>query len=100
MKVSCGVRGVFSASHKDPLTGAVHGHDYEVVAWFAGEPLRRFEVLRETLNTVLRAWDHTVLPDELWSAEAIGKALLGLLDGLVEVEINRPAIGHFVRVAS
>lgn len=97
VRVLNGVRGVFSASHTDPMTGQMHGHDYEVIAHFNGDPLRRFEVLRETLNAVLAAWDHTVMPEELWSAEAIGKALIQLLD-LRKVEVNRPAIGHFVTV--
>lgn len=98
MSVLTGVRGVFSASHKDPMTQALHGHDYEVVAWFKGEPFRDFGVLRETLGAVLTAWDHTTLSDELWSAEAIGKALMAVLD-IEAVEVNRPAIGHFVKMS-
>lgn len=92
-----GVRGHFSASHKDPMTQQLHGHDYEIIAYWPSEPFRHFDVLRETLNTVLRAWDHTVMPDELWSAEEIGKALIGTL-GLAKVQVNRPVIGHFVEI--
>lgn len=96
MSITASVRAVFSAAHRDPQTGAMHGHDYEVIATFPGEPLRRFEVMQERLRQTLTAMEHTELPPELWSAEALAPAIAGLLGDAVKVEVNRPWLGHFV----
>ena len=97
MSVTTAVRGVFSAAHRDPLNGAMHGHDYEVIAHFGGEPLRRFEVLQETLRQTLSGFvDHVELPPDRWSAEALAPLIGGLLGGCIRLEINRPWLGHFV----
>ncbi len=95
MGVTTAVRCVFSAAHADPLTGAQHGHDYEVIATFPGDELRRFEVLQERLRGILRAFDHRVLADDLWSAESLAKALGSVLGDAIQVQVNRPWLGHF-----
>ena len=83
-----GVGCVFSAAHHPPEGGDVHGHSYEVVAWFnAGEDAR---TLQAQLAAAVHPLDHTVLPPELASGEAIAEHLGRSLDGCVEVEIRRP----------
>jgi 6-pyruvoyl-tetrahydropterin synthase len=99
MIITTAVRSIFSASHRDPLTGAMHGHDYEVIGHYAGEPLRRFEVLKEHQDQVLKALDHTVLADDQWSAEALAPILFHLFSDPIKVEVNRPWLGHFVTAA-
>lgn len=81
----------FCAAHRDPLNGQIHGHTWDVTADWAGEPWRDARVLQQTLKTVLAAWDHTELPAELHSGEALSKALLALLTDCVRVDISRPA---------
>jgi hypothetical protein len=83
-----GIGGVISAAHTTP-DGGIHGHSYEIVAWFRHG--HDAEALRRHLQVVLDKLDHRQLPDEIrWGeelAEHIGKAL----PGCIEVEVNRPA---------
>ena len=82
-----GVGGVFSASHRSP-EGVLHGHSYEVWAWFAqGEDARRLHAL---LDEVLKALDHTHLSDELAWGEALAEHIAKQLPGCREVEVKRP----------
>jgi len=87
---------VFSAAHRDPQTGALHGHDYQVTATFPGEPLRRFEVLQVKLRETLHGLEHSELPPELWSAEALAPAIGRLLGDAIKVVVARPWLGHSV----
>ena len=83
-----GVGGVFSASHQPPEGGDVHGHSYEVVAWFdAGEDAR---VLQARLAGILQPLDHTVLPADMASGEAIARHIGRNLPGCREVQVGRP----------
>ena len=83
-----GVGGVFSAAHQPPEGGDVHGHSYEVVAWFdAGEDAR---VLQARLAETLQPLDHTVLPAQMASGEAIAEHVGRNLDGCRQVEVGRP----------
>ena len=83
-----GVVCVFSAAHHPPEGGAVHGHSYEVVAWFeAGEDARD---LQQALTAAVEKLDHTLLPPELASGEAMAEHIGRSLDGCVEVEVRRP----------
>lgn len=89
----------FSASHRDPIRQEVHGHSYEVVAWWPAEPRRDAMVLQEALKTVLRAgFDHKTLPDDLSTAEAIARAIMGLLTDCVGVDVSRPVERLHVQV--
>ena len=81
-----GVGGVFSASHMSP-EGVLHGHSYEVWAWFAQNDAR---VLHQKLRAVLQRLDHTHLPDELAWGEALAAHIAAQLPGCREVEVRRP----------
>lgn len=81
-----GVGGVFSASHNSP-EGVLHGHSYEVWAWFPKGDARE---LQRMLRAVLERLDHTHLPDELAWGEALAEHIAGQLPGSCEVEIRRP----------
>ena len=83
-----GVGGVFSAAHQPPEGGDVHGHSYEVIAWFeAGEDAR---VLQARLAAMLEPLDHRVLPIDMASGEAIAEHVGRGLDGCRQVDVRRP----------
>ena len=84
---STGVGGIFSASHHSP-EGTLHGHSYEVWAWFPGG--RDARELQDKLNAVLAELDHTHLSDELAWGEALAEHIAVRLPGCIEVEIRRP----------
>ena len=85
--VETGVGVVISASHRDHLTGQMHGHSYEIIAWFATGD-RDARVLQEQLRAVTAAFDHVVLEDA-WG-EQLADKIRGLLHDCVEVEVRRP----------
>lgn len=86
-----GVGGILSCAHEpvnaDVFGGEVHGHSYEIVAWFEGGGDAR--VYQAALTTLLKQWDHKTLPPEIQTGEAIARAV-GLLANCVEVEVRRP----------
>jgi len=55
------VKAGFCASHKDAITGNLHGHSWEVYAWFAPKVRRDLRVLQQTLATYVSALDHNIL---------------------------------------
>ena len=61
-------------------------------------PWRDARSLQEALKALLGAWDHTVLPDELASGEALASAIMNLLQSCVGVDIARPAERIFCQV--
>lgn len=81
-----GVGGIFSASHHSP-EGVLHGHSYEVWAWFPQADARG---LQQQLEDVLESIDHSHLSDELAWGEALAEHIAGHLPGCVEVEVRRP----------
>lgn len=88
-----GVGGVFCASHNSP-EGALHGHSYEVRAWFRKDDAR---TLQADLAIVLGQLDHTHLPGEIAWAEDLAERIAHRLPGCVEVEISRPLERLFAR---
>lgn len=81
-----GVGGVFCASHNSP-EGVLHGHSYEVRAWFRRSDARD---LQSELLAVLAKLDHTHLPDELAWGEEIAEHIGHQLPGCRRVEVSRP----------
>lgn len=99
MKTLSGVGCVFSASHNDPVRKELHGHTYEVTAWFSYDHPRDAVVLQERLRAIVEGLlDHKTLPPELSRAEDMAKALMSLMDGCVGVDIARPLERIFVKV--
>lgn len=85
-----GVGGVFSAAHRDQDNGALHGHSWEVTAWFdaGSDALIRQARLHRLLATI----DHTTLPDELsWGADIARWVAEKFADpALAQVDVARP----------
>lgn len=81
-----GVGGIFSASHHSP-EGVLHGHSYEVWAWFEHGDARD---LQQMLQAVLAELDHTHLADDLAWGEALAEHIALRLPGCTEVEVRRP----------
>lgn len=88
-----GVGGVLSCAHPpvnaDIFGGELHGHSYEVTAWFTNDCREDVRVYQAALNTLLAQWDHKTLPHELSTAEEIAR-VVGTLAKCVEVEVRRP----------
>lgn len=82
-----GVGCVISVAHNSP-EGVLHGHSYEVTAWYRfGHDAR---ALQRQLETVRQQFDHAALPDELSLAENLAEEIARRLPGCIEVEVNRP----------
>ncbi len=90
-----GVTGTFSAAHHSP-EGALHGHSYQVTAWFRNEDHRDARCFKAALQAMLALWDHKVLPAELSWGEDIARAV-GTLANCVEVVVSRPIEGFHAR---
>lgn len=86
-----GVSAHFSAAHRQP-NGGYHGHTWEVTAWF---PNSREDalVLQSRLRSVLRRFDHKVIPDELSRSEVLAQEIGEELDGCGQVLMARRAEG-------
>ncbi len=90
--VQTGVGAIFCAAHNDGY-GRVHGHTYEVTAWFpAGDDAIE---LKRRLEDALRDFDHALLT-EPW-AERIAESLRVKLPDCLEIEIGRPLERLYVR---
>ena len=80
----------FSASHRDPVRQELHGHSYEVMAWWPIAAAADAVCLQDALRRALVAFDHKTLPDECSRAEDIARAVGSTLVGCVRVDIFRP----------
>lgn len=90
-----GVSGHFSATHKSP-EGQWHGHTWYVKIWFRNKHRSDARVMQASLNTMLKRYDHSELPEHLAWGEDIAREL-GSLANCVEVEVSRPAEGIHAR---
>ena len=88
MKTLTGVGAVFCAAHRGQgLRDVLHGHSYEVTAWFAYDG-QDAEALQDKLANFLRSHlDHTTLRDP--RAEDAARMILQCL-GAERVEVRRP----------
>jgi hypothetical protein len=94
LKALTGVSSIVSAAHRS-RDGAMHGHTWEVIAWWEGSPCAVEK--KAKLAKYLSIFDHTVLGDDVAWGEALGKAIvLGL--GCAKVEVRRPLEGIFASV--
>ena len=88
-----GVGTILSAAHHDKSTGKIHGHTWEVVAWFHYDGTD-FAVRKYLLDQVVSRLDHNCLPDKIAWGEAlaryIGDAINSEHDSCIAVDVNRP----------
>lgn len=91
MRSLLGVKEVISVAHRPLGGGPLHGHSYEVIAWFEGG--QDAVPLKAKLKAVLAELDHTDMPDGLSRAEDIGAWLVERLPGCRVVDVNRPLEG-------
>jgi len=89
-----GVGGVLSCAHTTP-EGGLHGHTYEVVAWFRHG--YDAEALRRHLQTALDPLDHKVLPDPIRWAEELAEHIGRALPGCITVDVKRPGERLFAK---
>lgn len=84
-----GVGWYFCAAHRDLETGKLHGHTWEVIAWFKSDENAMKLQLR--LKDYLKSFDHEVLDDSVSWAEKIAADICASLEDCIEVQISRPA---------
>jgi len=93
-----GVAGSFTARHIDPHLGeGEHEHMWRVVAWYPAEPFRDARALKAALGQLLSPWQGTVLPPELWSGEALAKAITELLANCIGADVSREREGIYAQ---
>jgi len=97
MPTKTGAGWYFSCAHKDPIRAEIHGHTYEVIAWWDYELGLDAVTLQKQLKFVLDKIDHTTLSDDMTRAEDIAPFIGKQLDGCVGIEIFRPSERLFVR---
>lgn len=74
----------------------MHGHTWEVTAWFSNSTADAVG-LQSRLRSVLRRFDHKTLPDELSRGEAIAQAVGEELGDCDEVIVARTVEGIFAQ---
>jgi 6-pyruvoyl-tetrahydropterin synthase len=90
-----GVGAFLCAAHED-TQGRMHGHTYDVVAWFpAGEDAL---VLQERLKREIEPFDHATLCHELAKGESLAAAIFERLSpDVIRVDISRTAERIYAR---
>lgn len=91
-----GVGSYFCAAHRDRDTGQLHGHTWDVVAWF--KTSKNAVTLQAELKAALQQFDHAELPEELAWGEAIGIKIIRLLNDCIEVEVRRESERIYAKV--
>jgi len=94
LRVSTGVGAVLCAAHRDQ-NGSLHGHTWEIIAWWAGAPNAGEK--RAQLNLYLSCFDHGFLPDSLAWGEHLAARIAQDL-GCIRVDVNRPLERIYARV--
>lgn len=85
-----GVGCIISAAHSDKKTGQMHGHSYEITAWYNGDT-RDAVATQRHLQGICMSLDHTVLPPDLAWGEELAQTILRCVGPpCVEVEVRRP----------
>lgn len=95
MRVLTGVSGHFSAAHEG-ADGVLHGHTWNVTAWFEHRAPADARVDKAALDHLLSHWDHKTLPVDLAWGEDIARTV-GTLVNCVEVLVSRPSEGFHAR---
>ncbi len=96
LKVLTGASAILCVAHNAP-DGRLHGHTYEVTAWWTGQPCALES--QAALTNWLSKFDHQQLPLGMSRAEDIASQCLMAL-GCVAVDVARPLERIFARVES
>ncbi len=81
---------MLSARHVDPLMNeGEHKHVWSFKVWWPSEPWRDARAMQVALEAVLEPLQGTLLPPDLWSAEALATRVL-VLANIVRVDVDRP----------
>jgi hypothetical protein len=85
-----GVGGIFCAAHRDLATGSLHGHSWEVTAWFTGRPNASHR--QEQLAAILRRFDQIELAIERSWGEDTARRIADRFNdtACVQVDVARP----------
>jgi len=86
MKVMTGAGAILCAAHRD-RGGNMHGHTWEVTAWWADKPDALAK--QAALTEYLAFFDHSILADSVAWAEDMAQRIMEDL-GCAKVEISRP----------
>jgi hypothetical protein len=95
MTIETGVGGIICAAHKD-AAGRLHGHTYEVIAWWPDDG-RDALALRRKLDAAIALHDHSELGAERCRGEDLAEIIASMLPGCSEVNVNRPAERLYAR---
>ena len=89
-KTLTGVGCIICASHMSVDKKVMHGHTWEVTAWF--RKLKNAACLQKELEVVCERYNHTLLPAEIAWGEALAAEILMRLKvwDCVEVHVSRP----------
>lgn len=87
MPTLTGAGAIFCAAHEEQH-GPLHGHSYEVIAWFEGN--EDALAVQCALVEVLKDFDHTKLKSNMAWAESIAEHIRKRMLKCVEVEVRRP----------
>lgn len=82
-----GVGGFICAAHRDKDTGKLHGHTWDVEAWFKSR--NNAVELKNELQNVLNSFDHTELPEHFAWGEELAAEILRMMPDCCEVKISR-----------
>jgi hypothetical protein len=63
-----GARAILKADHRDQITGEVHSHEWEIIAWWPYNGTSA-EVRRSELDTQIKYLEGRCLPDSIAWAE-------------------------------
>lgn len=94
-KAQIGVGFLLCVSHRDKVTGELHGHTYEAVCWFPGGV--EAEKLRGDCERLCADLDHSILPPELaWAEDLIAE--IKRRTNALGVELRRPLERLYARL--
>lgn len=83
-----GISFILSAAHKDLTNNQLHGHTWDITAWFVYDGTDH-AILLGRLRSLLLPLDHTLLPDELAWGEPLAQYVADNLN--MERRINSAA---------
>ena len=95
LSVLTGAGAVLSAAHRD-RSGNLHGHSWEVTAWWTGKP--DAVAKQAELSSYLSFFDHSVLPQSVSLAEDLAVRVMEDLN-CERVDISRPLERVYASVA-